>query len=33
MNFLKTHKCVEEDDGEDLVNNPGADVYNYVGSD
>src|SRR6266702_933675 len=31
--FLKTHKCVEEERGEDLVNDPGADVYDYIGLD
>ncbi len=33
VGFLKTHKCVEEEDGEDEVNDPGADVYDYIGSD
>ena len=31
--FLKHHKCVEETDGEDEVNDPGADIYDYVSSD
>src|SRR6266702_916941 len=31
--FLKRHKCIEEADGEDEVNDPGADIYDYVGSD
>jgi len=31
--FLKHHKCTEEMDGEDEVNDPGADVYDYIGSD
>jgi len=31
--FLKTHKCVEEDEEEDAVNNPRADIYDYIGSD
>ncbi len=33
VGFLKTHKCVEEEDGEDLVNDPRADIYNYISSD
>ena len=33
VGFLRTHRCVEEDTGEDLVNDPGADIYDYVGSD
>ncbi len=33
IGFLKTHNCVEEETGEDLVNDPGADIYDYVGSD
>ena len=33
IGFLKTHRCTEEEDGEDLVNDPGADIYDYVGSD
>jgi len=32
VGFLKTHRCAEED-SEDLVNDPGADVYDYIGSD
>ncbi len=31
--FLRHHKCAEETDGEDEVNDPGADVYDYIGSD
>ncbi len=31
--FLKHHKCVEQEDEEDKVNDPGADIYDYVGSD
>src|SRR6266702_5301768 len=30
--FLRHHRCVE-DNGEDEVNDPGADIYNYMGSD
>ncbi len=33
VGFLKTHRCAEEEDAEEQVNDPGADVYNYVGSD
>ncbi len=33
VGFLKRHKCIESDNGEDEVNDPGADVYNYVNSD
>ncbi len=33
VGFLKKHRCVEEEEDEDTVNDPGADVYNYVGSD
>ncbi len=33
VGFLKTHRCREEENGEDLVNDPGADIYDYVGSD
>ncbi len=33
VSFLKTHRCVEEDDEADNVNDPGVDIYNYVGSD
>jgi len=33
VGFLKRHRCVEKDEGEDLVNDPGADVYDYIGSD
>ncbi len=32
VGFLKTHHCVEED-REDNVNDPGVDIYDYVGSD
>ncbi len=31
--FLRRHKCAEPMDGEDEVNDPGADIYDYVGSD
>ncbi len=31
--FLRHHKCVGQDDGEDEVNNPGVDIYDYVGLD
>ncbi len=31
--FLKRHKCAEQSDGEDEVNNPRADIYDHVGSD
>ncbi len=33
VGFLKTHRCAKGEDGEDLVNDPGADIYDYVGSD
>ncbi len=33
IGFLKTHQCVEEEQEEDLVNDPGADVYDYISSD
>src|SRR6266571_1786143 len=33
VGFLKTHKCVEEEDKEDAVNDPRADIYDYIGSD
>jgi len=33
VGFLKTHKCIEEENGADLVNDPRADIYDYVGSD
>ncbi len=32
VGFLKTYRCVEEKD-EDIVNDPRADVYNYVNLD
>src|SRR6266571_5280311 len=31
--FLRHHKCVEQRHEEDKVNDPGADIYDYVGSD
>jgi len=31
--FLRHHKCAEESNGEDEVNDPGADIYDYIGSD
>ncbi len=31
--FLRHHKCAEQSDGEDEVNDPGANIYDYVGSD
>ncbi len=31
--FLRHHKCMEQLNGEDEVNDPGADIYDYVGSD
>ncbi len=31
--FLRHHKCATSTDGEDEVNDPGADVYDYIGSD
>jgi len=33
VGFLKTYKCVEEEDKEDAVNDPRADIYDYIGSD
>ncbi len=33
VGFLKTHRCVEEEDDKGLVNEPNADVYDYMGSD
>ncbi len=33
VGFLKTHQCIEEDVEEDLVNDLGVDIYDYVGSD
>ena len=33
VGFLRTHKCVEEENGEGEVNDPRADIYDYIGSD
>ncbi len=31
VGFLKTHRCIEDEEEEE-VNDPGADIYDYVGS-
>ncbi len=33
VGFLRAHCCVEEEIGEDKVNDLGVDIYNYIGSD